>query len=675
MLNIEILKQKKMQMSGSKILDSIQNKTMANIDLFVREAVQNSIDAFDSRQRSSEINISINYDSFDSYALCNNIEMIGEVLSKRTNIVHKFLSFGDKNCIGLIGDLDPEEVSKLVDKKDQNLYNLVYDVMYKKNESNSGGSWGIGKTSFYRLGVGVIFYYSRVKINNTYQSRLVGVLIENELNDNSIIKTNEYSGIAFLGKKKNEYTVPMIDESEILRFLSIFNLTPYKNDETGTTLIIPYVDSTIFLPNFAGNPGKTTIFPWERDLRKAFELSIQKWYFPRLNNKMAKPYITFSYNGNVFDSYNMFEVFQHLQKMHNAKLHNHEIYHIKEIEIKEIGKVGRFIFGLFDDDQLKINPPYNQHSPYQYLGLSREDEDTIDSNDPIIMFTRKPGMIIDYKTAYPWVSNKLKLPTNKYFIGIFILETNDDLEAYFRASEKADHMDWGDIGSYTNKRFVELQPFKLITSKLRKIQKAQQTNEDDPVSEDSLKDLGKILAKMLLPNEDYGDLPTTKTSPKGGGRGSVVGSSKSHKLIIEDITYDKYLTMIIKLQWKSSLNRINIFFRILSGTKTLSIDEWNQIGLKSPFTFEKTGIFILNVDKNKHTKNNPYFFDEQNDFSSIESFTIEKIKSDNGDTIGLSFINNEHIEVELRVVLYLTVQDKSINIDLFHNIDRGTGDE
>lgn len=675
MLNIEILKQKKMQMSGSKILDSIQNKTMQNIDLFVREAVQNSIDAFDTRQKSSEINIDINYKSFDSYALCNKLEMIGEVISKRNDLVDNYLSFSDKNCIGLVGDLDPEVVSKFANKQDQNLYNLVYDVMYKKSESNSGGSWGIGKTSFYRLGIGIIFYYSRIKINNEYQSRLVGVLIENELRSNSIIKTSEYSGIAFFGKQKNDYTIPVTDDHEILSFLSVFDLKPYEGNETGTILIIPYVDEMVFLPNCQGNFGRNTIFPWERDLRKAFELSFQKWYFPRFNNKSVKPYISLTYNGNKFDSFNTFEVFKHLQLMYNYKFSDHELYQVKDIEIKDLGIVGRFIFGVFDDDQLKINPPHNQHSPFQFLGIVHDDEDAIDSNEPIIMFTRKPGMIIDYKKSFPWVSPKLSTPPNQYFIGIFILETNDELEAYFRASEKADHMDWGDIGSFTNKKMVDLQPFKLITSRLRKIQKAQQQNQDDPISEDNLKELGKILANMLLPNEDYGDLPTLKTPPNGRGGGTVIGKSRIHKLSIEDISYEKYLTMLVRLQWKSTINKIEIFFKILSGSKAISIDEWNQIGLDSPFKIEKIGVFILQIDKNKNIKNNTFFFNENQSITAFEDFTIEKIISENGSTIGYRFNNIKHIEIDIRIALYLTVIDKSINIDLVHTIDRGNSDE
>src|SRR5699024_11741238 len=49
----------------------------------------------------------------------------------------------------------------------------------------AGGSWGLGKTSYFRMGIGVVIYYTRIKTDTGFEERLVGSLIESPKTDRS----------------------------------------------------------------------------------------------------------------------------------------------------------------------------------------------------------------------------------------------------------------------------------------------------------------------------------------------------------------------------------------------------------------------------------------------------------------------------------------------------------
>jgi hypothetical protein len=64
-------------------------------------------------------------------------------------------------------------------------------VLGKNQEADgAGGSWGLGKTSFFRLGIGIVIYYTRVEIENGYEERLIASLIESPKQKNRLLPTN-----------------------------------------------------------------------------------------------------------------------------------------------------------------------------------------------------------------------------------------------------------------------------------------------------------------------------------------------------------------------------------------------------------------------------------------------------------------------------------------------------
>src|SRR5699024_9602568 len=124
---------------------------------------------------------------------------IGEKLIDRyTNKKTKAIYLSDKNTTGLTGAIRDDENEDLRDSK---IYKLIYGISMNQTQSGAGGSWGLGKTSFFRLGNGIVIYYTRVKLQNgKYEERLAASLIEDSNKSDSLLKNNS-RGIAWWGWK------------------------------------------------------------------------------------------------------------------------------------------------------------------------------------------------------------------------------------------------------------------------------------------------------------------------------------------------------------------------------------------------------------------------------------------------------------------------------------------
>ena len=84
-------------------------------------------------------------------------------------------------------------------------------------------------------------------------------------------------------------------------------------------------------------------------------------------------------------------------------------------------------------------------NPFYYLGISSGDR--VDNYPPIVLFNRKPGMIINYETRRPWSDETISSGSD-FIFGIFVLNSNErydgncSIEEYFRSLENADHLSW-----------------------------------------------------------------------------------------------------------------------------------------------------------------------------------------------------------------------------------------
>ncbi|WP_259341008.1 hypothetical protein [Mammaliicoccus sciuri] len=227
-----------MSQDGDAILRSLQNKSLPVIDLLVRESLQNSLDA--TLEGKNETKVDFKLGNFDSVSLARHFEGISEELSNRFDGDEEFIAIKDRNTTGLTGDY---RASDAVTANKSNFFKLVFGIGKNQEAEGAGGSWGLGKTSYFRLGIGIVIYYTRVKVDNGYEERLIASLIESPKQKQRLLPENG-RGIAWWGEFEDEnpsQLLPITDEEEINEFLDIFKIDRYKNEETGTTIIVPYL--------------------------------------------------------------------------------------------------------------------------------------------------------------------------------------------------------------------------------------------------------------------------------------------------------------------------------------------------------------------------------------------------------------------------------------------------
>jgi len=329
-MQIEIAEPGRMTQTGSSLLKLIQNNNMPILDLLVRESVQNSLDAHNTKDKY--VTVEFLTGDFNKDKLNNELEGITNGLNKRyKDTSYTFIAIRDFNTVGLTGPLHFDDV---VDNQYGNLLKLVYEISKPQEEEGSGGSWGLGKTVYFRVGIGLVFYYSRIiNENGSYEERLAASLVENEIEFDSLIpafRRKTKRGIAWWGEKIGDNkTKPITDEKYIKKILNIFSIPPYEKNETGTTIIIPYVDCDTLLDNnqIEYKDGKDSVVNlfWRDKIDDNLNIAVQRWYAPKLNNDVSRnsKYLRVKINGTGIGSNDMEPVFKIIQALYNrAVLHN-----------------------------------------------------------------------------------------------------------------------------------------------------------------------------------------------------------------------------------------------------------------------------------------------------------------------------------------------------------------
>lgn len=676
-----------MVFTGSNILDINQNRVTPFLDLLVRESIQNSLDA--AHADADYVSMKFLIKKFNSLRLLEEFEGIKDgVKALFPEEYYDYIAIRDYNCEGLIGELNPYN---RVDKSGikQNLYNLVYDVMKAQKNPDAGGSWGIGKTIYYKIGIGLVIYYSRIRVSNSeFQERMVAVLIENELDHNKIYKlNNNYRGIAFFGEPikllEDNKTIPIIDEAKIQKILNIFNIERYVGDQTGTTVIVPYINQDNLLSDKREEKER---YPyWEYSLEKKLQILIQKWYFPRIEHKedqkkfFEEPYLKVTVNDFEINYENMEPFFQELKCLYTKtycinKL-NTKIKELSQIDLNDQGDitskiidindfsiaVGAFASKKFNKQDLKMIEPYNNESPYMYIDANIDNDR---ENPPIIMYTRKPGMVISYEVGEkPWVDPTLTTSNDEYILGIFTLNSNNQerdkegrtIEEYFRNSERSDHLCWSDIDkSY----------YKKITNKVRKsLNETYKKDDNEDLKEHSHK-LSKYLGDLLLPPEDFGTKPSGSHGPRigeGGGK-----TSKFKYTIISDsqLIRENIIDFILNVKITKELESIGVLWLIATAQKNYTRNEWEEMELVFPLELTQIAFSI------KKRKNNPInddrritrFVSKNLCVETKDGIILKTIDTDSGPK-GLSIDNLKGTNIaEFELMLRFKIVDNKINV-------------
>ena len=233
---------------GSVTLKSLQNDNIPELDLLVRESIQNSSDASIGIPGQSYC---VNYTTgkFKPADFNDFLSDIKEKLNERFPTHYAdFLEIRDTGTSGLTGCIRKSEI-KFDDHG--NFFKLIYDTGKRQTQANAGGNWGFGKSVYYRVGIGIVIFYSRIKTDAGFESRLIITLVEDEGKkkpdgtDATILNSIEpqSAGKAWWGIQDGEDLLPLSDEEFINAVLAVFGLSPFLGNKTGTSIIIPYIDS------------------------------------------------------------------------------------------------------------------------------------------------------------------------------------------------------------------------------------------------------------------------------------------------------------------------------------------------------------------------------------------------------------------------------------------------
>lgn len=137
-MKIEIAEHGRMTESGSSLLRLIQNQDIPLLDLLVREAIQNSLDA--AASNCAYVNVDISVGQFKSKELAKHLEKIENGLNNRfSSRSCKFIAVRDSNTVGLTG---PVRYSEVRNNMFGNLLKLVYEICKPQQNEGAGGSWG-----------------------------------------------------------------------------------------------------------------------------------------------------------------------------------------------------------------------------------------------------------------------------------------------------------------------------------------------------------------------------------------------------------------------------------------------------------------------------------------------------------------------------------------------------
>ena len=672
MMKINIPEQTPMSMSGSSVLSSIQNNSMSTIDLMIRESLQNSLDAGIDNigiYRSVDVNYTIG--KFTKTNLTNELEGISVDLKNKIKETEcSFISIEDKNTVGLNGKI------KYSDAKEKygNFRKLVYEIAKPQTKEDAGGSWGYGKTVYFRVGIGLVVFYTRFKENGEYVERLACTYIEDETKYNSLlhnIKRNN-RGIAWFGDEQNGSPYPIENHDYISNFLKIFDLKCYAGRETGTKIIIPFINKKELLNdiNYKKEYWNNNCF-WKDNFEETLENAILQWYAPRINNKnykevFDKPFLKVYINNQKIkfnDDENYF--FKVISELYNLALlnnynisYNPDINHILDYDVKTVkySKLKGQNSGSIAFCKIPIKS--FELSPYTYIGI---ENNTSNGNRPIIGFCRKPGMIVDYQISNKWADKIPNTPEDEILIGIFVLNSNAifkdcfKLELYIRKSEMADHNAWDDV-------YIEEKNYGKVVATICKNTKK--------IIQDSLKEnelnkprriigISQKLGKLFLPTTGYGSTPQTGIKPKPKEKSTITRSRNGSTLKTGNV-----------ININNTLSSIDFELNILNHNASIDIsilgignlNTWNNLMNKDntvqkkafPINIKQIQISTISINKGSNELRIPIDIKDNYLYDELEI----TLKGDEINNSSIVFKNHENNKILIEGKITLETYDK-----------------
>lgn len=495
------------------IVNAQEDKTTPRLEALVRESLQNSLDASDG---SENLIVEFGYTEYDSAKLGEIFPDIATIIRSQPN---HCLYVKDSGTVGLTGDI--------TDKK-ANYCGLVKKIgQTGKDAGTLGGSWGKGKSVFYRQGIGFVIFYSRIGTNNgLFESRMNAVFANWKNLDYNPIP--EWAGISIWGGdrlRENDVT-PVYDERVINEMLGVFGILPYSGDETGTVVIVPAVCENELLMDVEEGVEHDTEKTWLTSVERCLDFYIQKWFSPRLNNQVErKPTLKCMVNNiQVSLKYNLFRTLQSLYNdTFDLSKKNVDYLRLRN----QNNSYGNVAWKICDENELWDTV---SHDPYKLCDIHGVSEK---GNRPIVAYVRSPGMFLTFEDSF--FDNLPETDSESYLMAVFRLNPDEkttvnlkngkelSLEQYVRSTERSNHKEWRDISSSSDK-FV----YNFMSQIKKKLSDQLKSGESTKVSGRRATD-GRFVAERLFPDGSYIHSMRDKTNPPKGGGGSGGGGRGGKK--------------------------------------------------------------------------------------------------------------------------------------------------
>src|SRR5699024_11125103 len=421
-----------------------------------------------------------------------------------------------------------------------------------------------------------------------YEERLITSIIEDPKKEECLLNNKVNTrGIAWWGRYSDEgdQILPITDEGEISNILDIFGIEPYQDKETGTTIIIPFIqedDVDTFIDS-------KQLFHWEHTLEDKIAMSVQRWYFPRLLNTTYQEFfgilkLLCKVNDRLINSYGELEpVFEVYQEIYNAALRGESKDNSIKVEKITLGQnalrntkeaVGYVAFKEVSQEELQMLPPNNKQSGLAYIGV--RDKDLLEKNMAnIIAYCRKPGMVVEYSVNDKWLKESLPIEEGKLFLGFFVpnseavlidryvQEGYKNLEEYLRLIEASDHANWEDNVGYTIVKRMRDYTNRVIKNAYRDAEKHINTSVTSALS--------RKFGNLLLPPANYGrssNRVTERRMREGGPRRRGADISISRVQHLDSKTMEIGFKAFIKEK------RNEVFLQILTQDGRMNHESW-----------------------------------------------------------------------------------------------------
>ena len=249
----------------------------------------------------------------------------------------------------------------------------------------------------------------------------------------------------------------------------------------------------------------------------------------------------------------------------------------------ESGMVSGYI-AFIKISRLELNGTENVLSPYDYIGKFEADGGL---NEPIVMFARDPGMVIDYAITGAWVKNVPPPDSPDEFIFAFYVPSTEKrikkdlgvpeyagktLGAYLRECEASDHMAWVDP---VKMQIVQRIQKNTVNAIIGHIKKSSVINVDATASK-----LSNRLGKNLLPRVGYGK---QKGSGGYGGSGSRTKVTNINFQITSQVIRGNEVEMEFTLKFMHGKKQATLSLMIASEAGWIDAKSWMEdIGTEFP---------------------------------------------------------------------------------------------